>query len=161
MVSGGYVDSRVQGFFFITGNVCGRRRLAFFFFARARPRNFSLRSWQEKKSRRLHLGTLDEVFPGILDYHMKLLSSTFTCTIYFEGFIRKYPFDFFVHSWFYQQLGVKKSTLDLWTAEFRRKTTHLLLDEGDAWPSMGIYSDSRSSWKYNENDGNRNQTQAS
>lgn len=95
MVSGGYVDSRVQGFFFITGNVCGRRRLAFFFFARARPRNFSLRSWQKKKSRRLHLGTLDEVFPGILDYHMKLLSSTFTCTIYFEGFIRKYPFDFF------------------------------------------------------------------
>ena len=35
MVSGGYVDSRVQGFFFITGNVCGRRRLAFFFCAGA------------------------------------------------------------------------------------------------------------------------------
>ena len=95
MVSGGYVDSRVQGFFFITGNVCGRRRLAFFFL-RGRVLEISPFALdRKKKSRRLHLGTLDEVFPGILDYHMKLLSSTFTCTIYFEGFIRKYPFDFF------------------------------------------------------------------
>ena len=65
---------------------------------------------------------------------------------------------FFVDSSFYQQLRVKESTLDLQTGEFRRKTTHLLLDKGDAWPSMGIYSDSRSSWKKKENDKQESKT---
>ena len=71
-------------------------QVSLFFFLRGRVLEISPFALdRKKKSRRLHLGTLDEVFPGILDYHMKLLSSTFTCTIYFEGFIRKYPFDFF------------------------------------------------------------------
>ena len=70
-------------------------QVSLFFFCTGASSKFLASLLTEKKSRRLHLGTLDEVFPGILDYHMKLLSSTFTCTIYFEGFIRKYPFDFF------------------------------------------------------------------
>ena len=128
---------------FMTRNVCGRRRLAFFF-ARARHRNFSLRSWRKEKKTATYRDLTIIIWTslGVLSHG----------AIYFEGFIRKYPFDFFVDSWFYQQLGVKELTLNLLTGGFRRKTTHLLLDEGGAWPSMGIYSDSRSSWKYIEND---------
>ena len=129
------------------------------FFARARPRNFSLRSWQKKKpaatfrdlrwsiSKNSWLSSyepLQQYFHMVLFILKDLLGNTLPI--------------FFVDSWFYQQLRVKESTLDLQTGEFRRKTTHLLLDKGDAWPSMGIYSDSRSSWKKKENDKQESKT---
>ena len=154
-------DMFILGFkdFFRNRKSVWQALVSLFFFARARPRNFSLRSWQKKKpaatfrdlrwsiSKNSWLSSyepLQQYFHMVLFILKDLLGNTLSI--------------FFVDSWFYQQLRVKESTLDLQTGEFRRKTTHLLLDKGDAWTSMGIYSDSRSSWKKKENDKQESKT---
>ena len=112
-------DMFILGFkdFFRNRKSVWQALVSLFFFARARPRNFSLRSWQKKKpaatfrdlrwsiSKNSWLSSyepLQQYFHMVLFILKDLLGNTLSI--------------FFVDSWFYQQLRVKESTLDLQTS---------------------------------------------